>query len=54
MARLSPPDPLDGGWEGEKMVEGMVDLNTLAQIHKFHRTHGDWSNLEIVFYKAGV
>lgn len=40
MARLSPNVPLGGGWKGEEMVQGMIDLNTLAQICAFPRTCG--------------
>lgn len=54
MARLSPPTILGGGWERKKEVQGMIDPNVLSQIYTFHRTCEEWSNLEIVFHKAGV
>lgn len=54
MAKLSPPTTLGGGREREKEVQEVVDPIALAQIHVFLRTCKEWTNLEIVFHKAGL
>lgn len=54
MARFSSPTIPGSGWEREKDAQGMVGPNALAQIHTFHRTWEEWSNLEIMLHETGV